>query len=97
MQINTSATFSSLNTALDVVFKVEAPKGVSGFALLLRARLVSFGFVMRFGFLLVVSFILDTAIQTVGHVVLGSITLTGVAAVAQTISGLLVITAGSVH
>jgi membrane protein len=39
--IGASATFSSLNTALDIVFKVEAPKGVSGFALLLRARLVS--------------------------------------------------------
>jgi membrane protein len=92
--IGASATFSSLNTALDIVFKVEAPKGVSGFALLLRARLVSFGFVMGFGFLLVVSLVLDTAIQTVGHAVLGSITLAVIAAVAQTIFGLLVMTAG---
>jgi len=91
--IGASATFSSLNTALDIVFKVEAPKGVSGFALLLRARLVSFGFVMGFGFLLVVSLVLDTAIQTVGHVVLGSITLAVIAAVA-TLFGLLVMTAG---
>lgn len=92
--IGASATFSSLNTALDIVFKVEAPKGVSGFALLLRARLVSFGFVMGFGFMLVVSLVLDTAIQTVGHAVLGSITLAVIAAVAQTIFGLLVMTAG---
>jgi membrane protein len=92
--IGASATFSSLNTALDIVFKVESRKGISGLALLLRARLVSFGLVMGFGFLLVVSLVLDTAIQTVGHAVLGTITLTVVAAVAQTIFGLVVMTAG---
>ncbi|QIN62609.1 Virulence factor BrkB [Caballeronia sp. SBC1] len=92
--VGASATFSSLNTALDIVFKVESPKGISGFALLLRARLISFGFVMGFGFLLVVSLVLDTAIQTVGHTVLGSITLTVVAAIAQMIFGILVMTAG---
>jgi membrane protein len=92
--VGASATFSSLNTALDIVFKVESRKGISGLALLLRARLVSFGLVMGFGFLLVVSLVLDTAIQTVGHAVLGTITLTVVAAVAQTIFGLVVMTAG---
>jgi membrane protein len=92
--IGASATFSSLNTALDIVFKVESRKGISGLALLLRARLVSFGLVMGFGFLLVVSLVLDTAIQTVGHAVLSNITMTVVAAVAQTIFGLVVMTAG---
>jgi membrane protein len=92
--VGASATFSSLNTALNIVFKVESPKGISGLALLLRARLVSFGLVMGFGFLLVVSLVLDTAIQMVGHAVLGTITLTVVAAVAQTIFGLVVMTAG---
>jgi len=92
--VGASATFSSLNTALDEVFKVESRKGISGLALLLRARLVSFGLVMGFGFLLVVSLVLDTAIQTVGHSVLGSITMTVVAAVAQTIFGLVAMTAG---
>jgi membrane protein len=92
--VGASATFSSLNTALNIVFKVESPKGISGLALLLRARLVSFGLVLGFGFLLVVSLVLDTAIQTVGHAVLGTITLTVVAAVAQTIFGLVVMTAG---
>jgi membrane protein len=92
--VGASATFSSLNTALDIVFKVESRKGISGLALLLRARLVSFGLVMGFGFLLVVSLVLDTAIQTVGHAVLGTITLTVVAAIAQTIFGLVVMTAG---
>ncbi|MFT4438844.1 YihY/virulence factor BrkB family protein [Caballeronia sp. 15715] len=92
--VGASATFSSLNTALDIVFKVEAPKGISGLALLLRARLVSFGFVMGFGFLLVVSLVLDAAIQTVGHAVLGSITMLVLVAVAQTIFGLVVMTVG---
>jgi membrane protein len=92
--VGASATFSSLNTALDIVFKVESRKGISGLALLLRARLVSFSLVMGFGFLLAVSLVLDTAIQTVGHAVLGTITLTVVAAVAQTIFGLVVMTAG---
>jgi membrane protein len=49
---------------------------------------------MGFGFLLAVSLVLDTAIQTVGHIVFGSITLTVVVAVAQTIFGLAVMTAG---
>nr|WP_246257850.1 YihY/virulence factor BrkB family protein [Pararobbsia alpina] len=92
--VGASATFSSLNTALDTVFKVKSPKGISGLALLLRARVISFGLVMGFGFLLVVSLVLDAAIQTVGHAVLGSITLTVVAAVAQLIFGLVVMTAG---
>lgn len=92
--VGASATFSSLNTALDIVFKVESRKGISGLALLLRARLVSFGLVMGFGFLLVVSLVLDAAIQTVGRFVLGSITLTVAAAIAQSIFGLVVMTAG---
>jgi hypothetical protein len=65
--IGASATFSSLNTALDIVFKVESPKGISGLALLLRARLVSFGLVMGFGFLLVVSLVLGRPCRVRHH------------------------------
>ncbi|MCC8402310.1 YihY/virulence factor BrkB family protein [Paraburkholderia sp. MMS20-SJTN17] len=92
--VGASATFSSLNTALDIIFKVESPKGISGLTLLLRARLASFGLVMGLGFLLVVSLVLDAAIQTVGRAVLGSVTLTVVAAIAQSIFALLVMTGG---
>lgn len=92
--VGASATFSSLNTALDIIFEVESPKGISGLALLIRARLVSFGLVMGFGFLLVVSLVLDAAIQTVGQVVLGSVTLVVVATAMQTLFGLLVMTIG---
>jgi membrane protein len=92
--VGASATFSSLNTALNLVFKVEPPKGVSGIELLLRARLVSVSLVMGFGFLLVVSLMLDTAIQAVGQAILGTITMKIVAVVAQTVFGLMVMTAG---
>lgn len=92
--VGASATFSSLNTALDIVFKAESPKGLSGLAWLLRVRLISFGMVMGVGFLLVVSLVLDAAIQSVGHAVLGSMTLTVVAAVAQSVFGLVILTAG---
>jgi membrane protein len=92
--VGASATFSSLNTALNAVFKVEPPRGISGIELLLRARLVSVSLVMGFGFLLVVSLMLDIAIQTVGQAVLGTITMKIVALAAQTTFGLLVMTVG---
>lgn len=92
--VGASATFSSLNTALNAVFKVEPPRGISGIELLLRARLVSVSLVMGFGFLLVVSLMLDIAIQAVGQAVLGTITIKFVALGAQTVFGLLVMTVG---
>lgn len=92
--VGASATFASLSSALDIIFKVGTRKGISGIALLLRARLVSFGLVTGFGFLLVVSLMLDAAIQTVGRAVLGSVTLTILAELAQSIFGLVVMTAG---
>lgn len=92
--IGASATFSSLNTALDIVFEAKSPKGISGLALLLRARLISFGLVMGLGFLLVVSLVLDAAIQAVGQAVLGSVTMKVVAAIAQSIFALVIMTVG---
>ncbi|MGF6768469.1 membrane protein [Paraburkholderia sp. GAS199] len=92
--VGASATFSSLNSALNLVFKVEPPKGISGFAFLLRARLISFALVMGFGFLLVVSLVLDAAIQTIGHTVLGSVDLAMLATALQFMFGLVVLTAG---
>jgi membrane protein len=40
-------------------------------ALLVRARLISFGLVLGVGFLLVVSLVLDTAITLIGHRLFG--------------------------
>ena len=55
LAVGASATFTSLNTALDVVFDARPKSGIAGVALLLRARLMSFGLVMGLGFLMVVS------------------------------------------
>jgi membrane protein len=92
--IGASATFSSLNTALDVVFAAESPKGIAGLALLLRARLISFGMVMGLGFLLVVSLVLDTAIQYAGHAVFGDSSLVVLAAVGESVFGLVILAIG---
>jgi membrane protein len=92
--IGASATFSSLNTALDVVFDAESPKGLAGLALLLRARLMSFGLVMGLGFLLVVSLVLDAAIQFAGYALFGASTLVVLAGIAQSVFALLILTIG---
>ncbi|MFL9961747.1 YihY/virulence factor BrkB family protein, partial [Paraburkholderia sediminicola] len=92
--VGASATFSSLNTALDVVFAAESPKGIAGLALLLRARLVSFGMVMGLGFLLVVSLVLDAAIQFAGHAVFGDSKLVVLAAVGESVFGLVILAIG---
>jgi membrane protein len=94
LAVGASATFSSLNTALDVVFDAESSKGFAGLALLLRARLISFGLVMGLGFLLVVSLVLDTAIQFAGHALFGDSTLVILAAVAQSVFALVILTIG---
>jgi membrane protein len=94
LAIGASATFSSLNTALDVVFNAKSPTGIAGFALLLRARLMSFGLVMGLGFLLVVSLVLDAAIQFAGHALFGDSTMVVIAAVAQSVFALLILTIG---
>jgi len=92
--IGASATFSCLNTALDVVFAAKSPKGLAGLAWVIRARLVSLGLLMGLSFLLVVSLVLDAAIQTAGRAVFGSSTLSVVADVAQSIFGLVIMTFG---
>nr|WP_309249484.1 YihY/virulence factor BrkB family protein [Paraburkholderia sp. CNPSo 3272] len=92
--VGASATFSSLNTALDVVFAAESPKGIAGLTLLLRARLVSFGMVMGLGFLLVVSLVLDAAIQFAGHAVFGDSVLVVVAVAGESLFGLVILAMG---
>ncbi|WP_408361767.1 MULTISPECIES: YihY/virulence factor BrkB family protein [unclassified Paraburkholderia] len=92
--VGASATFSSLNAALDVVFGAESPKGIAGLALLLRARLVSFGMVMGLGFLLVVFLVLDAALQFAGHAIFGDSSLVVLAAVGESVFGLLIFAMG---
>lgn len=94
LAVGASATFSSLNTALDVLFQAESSKGIAGVALILRARVISFGLVMGLGFLLVVSLVLDAAIQVAGHAIFGNSPLVIIAAVGQSIFGLVILAVG---
>jgi membrane protein len=66
LAIGASATFSSLNTALNQVWPYTGPRTSSVIALV-RVRLISFGLVLGVAFLLIVSLVLDTAITFVGN------------------------------
>ncbi|WP_321800600.1 YihY/virulence factor BrkB family protein [Caballeronia sp. J97] len=65
LAIGASATFSSLNTALNLVWPMTGEQR-SSIMTMVRVRLVSFGLVLGVAFLLIVSLVLDTAIQAVG-------------------------------
>jgi len=90
LAIGASATFSSLNTALSVVWPAE-DKPKSGVATLVKVRLISFGLVMGVAFLLVVSLVLDTAVQAAGKWVFGESPLVVVSDVVQFVVGLLIL------
>jgi membrane protein len=91
--VGASATFSSLSTALDVVFAAQPKKGVAGLALLVRARLVSFELVWGICFLLVVLLVLNAAVNSAGQVMFGHSKLLIVAAIVQTVFRLVVLCA----
>lgn len=65
LAIGASATFSSLNSALNVVWPYTGPRW-SSLVALVRVRLISFGLVLGVAFLLIVSLVLDTVITFVG-------------------------------
>jgi membrane protein len=89
--VGASATFSSLNTALDIVFPPESKESRTGLTLLVRARVISLGMVLGVGFLLVVSLVLDAAITFAGHAVFGNSPLLIIASIVQTLLGLLIL------
>jgi membrane protein len=64
--VGASATFSSLNTALDRVWPPDERARSSTIMGLVRVRLVSFGLVMGIAFLLVASLVLDTVVSFAG-------------------------------
>ncbi|HEY2022834.1 YihY/virulence factor BrkB family protein [Paraburkholderia sp.] len=64
--IGASATFSSLNSALNIVWPNSGPRTSSVLALV-RVRLISFGLVLGVAFLLIVSLVLDTVIVFIGN------------------------------
>ncbi len=90
--VGASATFTSLNTALDVVLEASKDaKSKGSITWLVRTRLVSVGMVLGLGFLLVVSLVLDTAITYAGHVMFGDSPLVIVTTILQTLIGLIVL------
>nr|WP_236572575.1 YihY/virulence factor BrkB family protein [Burkholderia sp. 8Y] len=90
LAVGASATFSSLNTALSVVWPAE-DKAKSGVATLVKVRLISFGLVMGVAFLLIVSLVLDTAVQAAGKFVFGESPLVVIGDIAQFLVGLVIL------
>ncbi|CAG4894319.1 YihY/virulence factor BrkB family protein [Paraburkholderia gardini] len=70
LAVGASATFSSLNSALNIVWPAVGPRTSSVIALV-RVRLISFGLVLGVAFLLIVSLVLDAAITFIGNWLLG--------------------------
>ncbi len=61
-----TAIFAELQSALDRIWRVPAPKHESGIWYLLRTRLLSFGLVLGLGFLLVVSLVVSAVLAALG-------------------------------
>ncbi|WP_322042368.1 YihY/virulence factor BrkB family protein [Paraburkholderia sp. J67] len=88
--VGASATFSSLNSALNMVWPPDGPRTSSVIALV-RVRLISFGLVLGVAFLLIVSLVLDAAITFVGQWLLGDSTYLFIGNIVQFFTGLLVL------
>ena len=91
LAVGASATFSSLNTALNIVWPLTGEQRSSVMAMV-RVRLVSFGLVLGVAFLLIVSLVLDTAIQAVGMWLWGDSPFVIIGDVVQLVVGLAILT-----
>ncbi|SAL18112.1 putative ribonuclease BN [Caballeronia peredens] len=69
--IGASATFSSLHSALNVIWPTPAVSARESIVTLLRVRLMSFGLVVGAGLLVAVLLVLDALVEILGHWVLG--------------------------
>ena len=65
--IGATTVFAELQSDLDRIWKVPAPKG-GGAMRFVRTRLLSFGVIIGVGFLLIVSLVASAAIAAVGHI-----------------------------
>ncbi|WP_250474223.1 YihY/virulence factor BrkB family protein [Caballeronia sp. GAFFF1] len=90
LAVGASATFSSLNTALNIVWPLTGEQRSSVLAMV-RVRLVSFGLVLGVAFLLIVSLVLDTAIQAVGLWLWGDSPFVVIGDVVQLVAGLAIL------
>jgi len=64
--LGATAIFRELQSALDRIWRVPAPKEESGIWHLVRTRLLSFGLVLGLGFLLMVSLVVSAALAALG-------------------------------
>ncbi len=64
--LGATAIFGELQSALDRIWRVPAPKEESGIWHLLRTRLLSFGLVLGLGFLLIVSLVVSAVLAALG-------------------------------
>ena len=64
--VGATAVFAELQSALDRIWRVPAPRYESGIWNLLRARLLSFGLVLGLGFLLLASLVVSAALAAAG-------------------------------
>ncbi|MDR5839149.1 YihY/virulence factor BrkB family protein [Caballeronia sp. LZ034LL] len=92
LAIGASATFSSLNTALNLVWPTTGEQRSGVFAMV-RVRLVSFGLVLGVAFLLIVSLVLDTGIQAVGMWLWGESPFVIIGDIVQMVVGLVILSA----
>ncbi|SDV47712.1 YihY/virulence factor BrkB family protein [Chitinasiproducens palmae] len=69
--IGASATFASLNSALNRIWPLEDAGYKPGIFGMVRVRLISFGLVIGIGFLIVVLLLLDAAVNILGRWFLG--------------------------
>ncbi|BAN25790.1 YihY/virulence factor BrkB family protein [Caballeronia insecticola] len=90
LAIGASATFSSLNTALSIVWPLTGEQRSSVMAMV-RVRLISFGLVLGVAFLLIVSLVLDTAIQAVGMWLWGDSPFVIIGDIVQMVAGLAIL------
>lgn len=90
LAIGASATFSSLNSALNIVWPYSGPRSSSVIALV-RVRLISFGLVLGVAFLLIVSLVLDTVITFIGKWLWGNSPYVVIGNLMQLAVGLLVL------
>jgi membrane protein len=65
--IGATGVFGELQHSLDRIWRAPAPARRSGIVSLLLSRLLSFGMVLCFGFLLMVSLVASAAIAAIGH------------------------------
>jgi membrane protein len=69
--VGASATFSSLHSALNVIWPTPAVSTRESIVGLLRVRVMSFGLVVGAGLMVVALLVLDASVELVGHLVFG--------------------------